>query len=221
MLRLHRIGGIRPPDNERLEIADDGGFVLWRTVGTATQPPTPVGRFEGHLSASDLDAAKAAVDAATTGTSPASAGPAHPGSSFDRLDINDVRAEVPAGAAVEGDWATAVDLARRLLHDLTAAPTAAVALDASDGLRVVHVGTEPIELDLSELVVRAARLEDGAAVEHWEQACSGPFSVTAAPGWDFALPFEHDFGEGDVVASVEGFLLDDAGSWVVGRLATG
>lgn len=220
LLQLHRIGGAGTRDNERLVIEDDGGFTLWRTVATATRPATPIGRSAGELSQEDTDAVAGAVHTAT-GTGPGNRGGAHPGSAFDRLTIRRVEAEVPADAQVDGSWADAYSVARRLLRELAMSPVAGVDLAISgDGARLVHVGAEPIELDLSELVVRAARLEDGAAVDHWECSTAGPSVVVAEPGWFYELPFAHGFGHVPMNASVEGFLLESSGSWVIGRVAT-
>lgn len=219
MLQLHRVGGMGTRDNERLVIEDDGAFTLWRTVATATRPPTPVGRSAGELSQDNTNAVAVAV-ATATGAGPGHPGGAHPGSAFDRLTIRRVEAEVPADAHVDGSWADAYSVARRLLRELAMSPVAGVDLALSGGgSRLIHVGAEPIELDLSELVVRAARIEDGAAVDHWESTAAGPSVVVAEPGWFYELPFAHGFGNVAMNASVEGFLLDSGGSWVIGRVA--
>ncbi len=50
IVTYRRVGGMQPPpDRELLTIDDDGSFTLWRSVGWATYPPTPVGRFSGRL----------------------------------------------------------------------------------------------------------------------------------------------------------------------------
>ena len=221
MLQLHRTGGMRPRDHERLVVDEDGTFRLWRTVGSATQPPTPVGDFRGELEPAALREVVDAVAAAAESAPSTGGSGSAPGTSFDRLDIAGTRSEVPADGEVTGSWAAAFAVARRLLVDLTQHPYAALELLLVDGqgLRLSHLGTQPLGLDLSELVVRAARLENGAAVEHWEQPAPGPFSVTAEPGWTHDLPFPSWPSTG-VVGSAEGFLLNDEGSWVVARVTT-
>jgi hypothetical protein len=49
MIHYARSGGFRPPrDREILTIEEDGAFTMWRSVGSAVHPPSPVGRFAGH-----------------------------------------------------------------------------------------------------------------------------------------------------------------------------
>src|SRR5437762_6183310 len=56
MIIYQRTGGLRPPpNNEKLHLNDEAAFTLWRSVGLASIPPSPIGRFGGAL-AGDLHA---------------------------------------------------------------------------------------------------------------------------------------------------------------------
>src|SRR5437763_484187 len=119
-----------------------------------------------------------------------------PGTPGCRSRITDARdALAPGGGWGEvppPPWDALAALLRELLGELTTFPLAAVTVQlAGAGATLAHLGTEPIELDLSGAQVRAVRWEVGVAVGTWQAEVQGPGSVNAGPGWAYSLPFDH------------------------------
>jgi len=141
LIRLQRWGGRPPRDDELLEIDPDGTFRMRRTVGPATRPATPVGRFGGMLPAASR---KALADlAARLEDAPAERNPLPMDASVDELTVDGAggTAAGPAGIAFSGAWGELAQVLRGMLVDLAAHPLAAIALASSDeGLRLEHLG---------------------------------------------------------------------------------
>jgi hypothetical protein len=208
-IRYTRSGGRTPPrDREILDIDATGAFTLWRSVGAATNPPTPIGRFVGQLDA-QLNAevqseAQAALDAGDVSQTP------RPDSPVETITVDGVKARLGAYDEPAGAWGTLVSRLRQLLGDLAAFPQAALTLEVQpDGSRaqLIHQGSEALQLDLSALTVRAVLWESDNKAGDWRapKASGSPGRLTADPGWTYDLLFDHGFtvasGQ-DVVAYV-------------------
>jgi len=127
LIRLQRWGGRPPRDDELLEIDPDGTFRMRRTVGPATRPATPVGRFGGMLPAASR---KALADlAARLEDAPAERNPLPMDASVDELTVDGAggTAAGPAGIAFSGAWGELAQVLRGMLVDLAAHPLAATA----------------------------------------------------------------------------------------------
>jgi len=216
---FRREGGTAPPDHEVLRVTGDGRFTLWRSIGRSTRPPTPIGRFAGTVPAARWASLAAALDACRGAEA--------------------IELELPADAAREkvvlgrrtSTWADdatppppfaalAVE-ARRLLGELTAMPQAALAVPGVSSPELRHLGTEPLELDLSGAAVRVVHWEEDRVVGDWRAPLDGPRSVTAIPGWVFPLPFDHPFAaEARLTVEVGDVLVFDGEFWRTGALTS-
>jgi hypothetical protein len=197
-IRYTRSGGRTPPrDREILELNADGKFSMWRSVGSATHPPTPIGRFAGQLDGQDqTQVQQAAAKAAKAGnlklTPP-------PGAATETIAVGEAQARLGANDKAEGDWSGLIEQLRRLLGDLTASPQAAIGLEVREGgqaARLVHRGSAELQLDLSGLTVRAVLWEGYNKNGDWrakELPAGAASKVKAGPGWSFDLPFNHGF----------------------------
>lgn len=201
-----RSGGWQPPrDNETLQIDNGGEFTMWRSIGWAAYPPTPVGRFKGKLAKEEWTALQSEIAAAT------SAGdlqvPLLPDSAVEEIELDGdpdgpvVEATLGSNARPPGPWLPLVERLRGLLGSLTSHPMAAIALEVEkDGsaARLVHKGDEPIEIDLSDMTVRAIVWEGWTQHGDWHapQKASGngnghKTGKKVSTGWSYDLPFEH------------------------------
>jgi len=191
-----RSGGRRPPrDNESLQITGDAGFTMWRSVGAATYPATAIGHFAGTLASDILDALTKQC-AAAAGAGNLTLTP-KPDGAQETITVDSARASLGANDDPAGPWQPLVTHLRQLLGDLTAQPRAAIAVQVEpDGssARLVHLGTEPIRLDLTALTVRAVLWRNYTTLGDWRAPNAGlPGEITAVPGWSLDLPFDHGF----------------------------
>jgi hypothetical protein len=189
VISLSRTGGFRPPRfREVLNISDDGTFTMWRSVGMASDPATPIGKFAGRLSEAQRsqleDASKrASVEGSRTWT-------ISPDSPVDRLDVDGVNATLGIHDAGDGAWAALIQVVRPLLADLTRAPLAAIGLEDA---ALVHQGTDALRLDLSDLAVRAVHWRESNSLGTWSAQVPGSGEVEAKPGWRQPVPLDHGF----------------------------
>jgi hypothetical protein len=190
-----RRGGRRPPrDNESLRI-DESNFTMWRSVGAATYPATPIGHFAGTLDSETAQAltkeGASAVAAGNLSLTP------KPDGSLESITVDSVRASLGANDDPKGPWQPLVSRLRQLLGDLTTQPLAAIAVRVQhDGAaaQLVHLGTEPLRLDLSALTVRAVLWQNHSVKGDWRAPNPGlSGEISAEPGWSLNLPFEHGF----------------------------
>ena len=102
-----------------------------------------------------------------------------------------------------------------LTDEVVDAPAAAIELLAdSRTARLVHVGSEPLEVDIGSLAVRVTRMSDeggvlgrwngrpaGSLVDNGERLVPTPRWVTAGPGWSAPIPFDHplELAPGDML----------------------
>jgi hypothetical protein len=216
---ITRSGGrTPPPDRERLEVADDGTFTLWRSVRSPV-----VGRFGGRLD-DGLSAQVSSLAAAAAAVEPP-AGPQVPGAATETITVDGVSLRTGSSNDPPGPWGALVVVLRTWLRELTSSPVAAVGLDvAGDGssAKLVHRGSEPIGLDLSGLSVRAVVWGPGwEQGGNWSTSVAGDAKVDAGPGWSYDLPFDHGLtvGAGDALHVFATFGLFD-GDAAVAALAS-
>lgn len=208
-INYHRRGGRKPPrDNEQLEIDENGNFTLWRSVGWATTPPTPVGHFAGQLPAAEHDAlCQQATVAAADGNFKATP---KPDAAIETIKVDDAQARMGNHEKPAGPWGDLADHLRQLLVDLTERPKAALSLELDKGgktARLVHLGSDSLRLDLSDLTVRAVLWEGQRKAGDWSAPAdkNKGKDTNASAGWSLDLPFAHGFdlgGNKEVVAYV-------------------
>jgi hypothetical protein len=212
VLSYRRQGGSPPPDHETLTVHHDGTFDLWRTVGGTS----PIGRFRGQVPDGDWTSLGRALDASRR------AQPVHlslpPDAAREKVIVGKATSTWADDAEPPPPFADLASVARRLARELTAFPQAAVALRLAGSASLVHLGSDEIELDLSEALVRAVRWEGGLVADTWEEPLRGPRSVTAGAGWTYEIPFGHPFGTGTgtgarVSAAVDNLLAFDGEFW--------
>lgn len=193
-----RSGGRTPPrDREILEINSEGTFSMWRSVGSATHPPTPIGRFAGQLyDQGQIQLQEAAAKAAKAGNLKLKP---LPGAATETITVDEAQARLGANDKPEGAWTDVIEQLRRLLGNLTAFPQAAVKLEVQERgrtARLVQQGPDELQLDLSGLTVRAVLWEGYNKAGDWrakELPAGAASKVKAGPGWSFDLPFDHGF----------------------------
>ena len=216
LIHYVRAGGRTPPrDRERLAIFKDGTFWMWRSVSVASQPVTPVGRFAGRLPG-PLHQALLRLTETAEKAGPVSLTPP-PDASIETLRLGGVQARLGAHQEPPGPWGELVSLLRRALSELAGQPVSAVDLVVSadaQAARLVHLGAEPIRLDLSSLQVRAVLWKGFRKEGDWRLAGRDPAlpgQVEAAPGWSFNLPFNHGLAlsPGRTIAAYVIFTLFD------------
>lgn len=218
MIEYTRTGGRLPPrDHERLIIYSDGAFEMWRSVGAASQPPSPVGRFQGQVPqvlfrqlSSQVAAAIAAGDLLVKPP---------PDASVDRVQLAGATAQMGHHDQPAGAWGFLIASLRQALGLLTDQPLAALALQISpsgDAARLIHQGTQTIQVRLKPLQVRAVLWNQYRKEGDWRATPDAPETAEAGPGWSFELPFEHGFSmsSGQVVAAYVTAALFDGSRWV-------
>ncbi|WP_109506984.1 hypothetical protein [Nocardioides speluncae] len=169
-------GSTTPATAENVALADDGSFTGWRSIA-----PT-VGFFAGTVPEASLARLRAIIE----GVGAATPGPIPPGAVVETIELPNRDPLVVSGVLSGQPLSELTEAARSLLDRMVGYPRAAVGLD---GNRLVHRGTEPLELDLATVTVRANFWRGyyepaGESVE----ALAGPGSVTAEPGWSLELP---------------------------------
>jgi hypothetical protein len=193
-------GGRTPPrDNEKIEIDAQGHFTMWRSVGAASFPPSAVGRFTGNLSAEDFEGLQKHVVAADLVGSLSITPP--PDASIVRINTGKTQASFGFNEEPEGPWGDLAAFFAELLCSLTQQPVAALMVEVSqhgNHAKLVHLGTEPLKLNLASLNVRAVLWHGYNKQGDWlvpagsERELS---EVIAEPGWSMELPFAHGFAE--------------------------
>ena len=217
MIRLHRIGGRPPVDDELVEVADDGSILVRRTISRAAAPAGPVGRFGGQLEAGVAkrirDEAAAAAAAGNVDL------PVPAGAARDDLEVEGARAVGPAGAALPAGWAGLVTSLRGLLTAFASQPVAALEATATGAttLELQHLGSEPLDLDLSGLSVRVSTWRDDRLVDGVDIPATGPRSIVAGRGWRYPVELELAPLPRDATRrfELEGVLLGDGQTWRV------
>jgi hypothetical protein len=196
-LTFERFGGSTPRDDEALEVAEDGSFTARRTIGGPR-----IGSFGGRLSKASIGRLRSAVEGVAAAAEITIPTPLHGAtevlSAAATPSVSDQRFGPKALAAAAAPCACA-DQGEVIDHPLGAVVLVADARTA----RLVHTGTQPIDVDLGSVRVRVIHMgvdetvrarwngrrpstSSTTASRSWQQAW-----VTAGPGWSAAVPFDH------------------------------
>jgi hypothetical protein len=202
IIRYARSGGHPPPpDREILTIEEDGSYTMWRSIGSAVHPPSPVGRFTGQLDTQTLNSLKTAVDAVSLEGDLVIK--LKPGSAVVNIDTGRVKARLGIHDEPDNAWSQLAEHLKGLLKQLTDSPEAAIILTVSDDgrrARLEHLGQQSLQLDLNRLTVQAVLWEGYAMVDDWSLSESAPSEndpISADINWQMDLPFDHHFEPGD------------------------
>lgn len=203
-----RTGGRMPPrDRERLEIFQNGEFEMWRSIGAASSPISPVGRFRGQVPAGLFEKLEALALAASQAGDLSVKPP--PDASIDTIQLAAVQARMGRHEQPAGPWGQMVEILRGALGSLASQPWSALALEVSpDGAsaHLRHLGSKALRLDLSKLQVRAVLWQQYRKEGDWRMSQKPdnlPGQLEVEPGWSVELPFKHgfDLSPGQVVAA--------------------
>jgi hypothetical protein len=197
VIRYVRVGGLGLPDREQLVVDDVAGTVsAWRSLAAAA------GRFGGKLETDTLTALAAAADRARA----FGMGSAPPATVTDAAEevvtLDAMVVQVGQDALLPDAWAVLLSRLRALLDQSVGMPVAAVGLEvatADKAARLVHLGGEPLDLDLGDLAVNANLWgPDLARLGRWRLLAPPPRHrrVTAEPGWSLPLDFGTGFEPG-------------------------
>jgi hypothetical protein len=202
IIRYARSGGHPPPpDREILTIDGDGSYTMWRSIGSAVHPPSPVGRFTGKLDAQTLESLKTAIEAVSLEGDLVIK--LKPGSAVVNIDTGQVKARMGIHDEPDNAWSQLAELLRGLLRQLTNSPEAAIILIVSDDgrrARLEHMGQQSLQLDLSRLTVQAVLWKGYTVVDEWllsESSSDENDPISADINWQMDLPFDHHFEPGD------------------------
>ena len=213
MITYDRVGGRarpgEPADDEHLRI-DGTSFELTRR----SEAPA-AGRFAGTLDAAtaeELAQLAAAVSASVDG-------PRRPDAAAVEIGVGDLVGRFGQGSGPDA-WAAHEACLEQQANDRVDQPVAAVALEVADdgtAARLVHAGSEAVDVDLSDVRVHAFlwRGYYEPAGEWRAEEHGGP--ERAQPGWAHELPFGHDLalGPGTTLQVDVTFGLDGAVAKVV------
>jgi hypothetical protein len=174
---------------ESVDIEDDGRATVWRSWCEQR-----AGRFGRALHDDERDAIGRAVDEAAghpipapdpgavvtpDGTTDQISGSSLPLVELDRYD------EGPTG------WTDLVAQLRGLLDALTEDPVAAIEVEidvATPGVRLRHIGTEPVQVGLTDVYVEAYLCaSDDSTIQSTSATTSSP-PESAGPGWVHEIP---------------------------------
>jgi hypothetical protein len=162
-ITYRRAGGRPPTDDERLRIDADGTYSLVRTVAAEA-----VGRFGGQLPEGSPDLQALATAVLSAGDLDLRIPPDAP---VERISVGERSAVLPTSAEPSAPWGSLVAGLRLLLREGQRQPLAALVLesDGPDHVRLRHAGPEPLDLDLSGLVIRGIVWEGNRVVDrsHW------------------------------------------------------
>lgn len=185
-LRYARMGGPEPPDDEVLEIRNDGEFTLRRVNGFGR-----AGDFAGRLPAEGIDELERLATAAADEPAPQSGGLA-PHRVMETLQAGDHEWEFAREWEDDGPLGQLAAFARGLTEELTDEPVSALVFSISEDGTVVTleaVGESAIEADFGEAEASYSLFgEDqdflGSGTLDWDLPDRGEL----APGWTTELP---------------------------------
>ncbi len=214
LLRYRSTGGQPPPDHELLTIDEDGRFTMWRSIGRASSPPSPVGSFAGTMDVAELRSLGTAPRGNVELPLPSDA-------ATEVIDLGHSRLVGPNGGRVPQDWEPLVSYVRGLLGSLTGSPLAALGLSV-DPSALVHLGPDALRVDFSRASVRAVRWDGAAVVDSWEGRLDVP-ATEVGPDWSMPVPADPRFVDAPSIAvtvEVEGFAVHDGEQWRACALTT-
>jgi hypothetical protein len=198
LVRYHRSGGLRPSDDETLEVAEDGTFRAWRTVAGPR-----IGAFGGVMPDDALSSLGALVEGCRR-AGPIRVPVPRDGAS-ERIEIDGdagPTGDLGGGAEPAGPWGPLARRVRELLDAATDAPVGALELAEADGvLTLAWLGEARsggadaaglrLEVDLPAAKLELVRLgPDGVPVGRWApHAFEGAVDTRAetGPGWRMEL----------------------------------
>lgn len=198
-LHFERRGGLPPRDDEELTITEDGSFTARRTIGGPV-----IGSFAGKLPTVAANWLRTAVDAAAGAADVTIPTPHH--GATEVLQVGGRTLRIDANAAAPKPWRALLDRLRELVEDdVTESPAAAVRLVAdARSARLEQGGDSTLDVDVGSVLVRVIRVADeggvlgrwngrpaGSLVDNGERLVPTPRWVTAKPGWNAPLPFDH------------------------------
>jgi len=192
-----RSGGGRAgvPEEEWLSV-DGAEFQARRTTGVAA-----AGHFGGTLTA-DESARLAGAVASCEAAEPAHPPVPRPGATSVQIDIGSTSVHYQSGSPPSGRWANLDQVLRDLCDAIVDRPTAAIAIQATDdGTELVHLGTDPIAVDLNGGTFAAIAFTER---DHEEARWEGPLEgvqVVAEPGWSTPIAIG-ELPAGDVTVHV-------------------
>lgn len=200
-----RLSDAPPPLREVLDVAGDGTFTMWRSVGEI------VGRFSGALP--DAGSAGALAASAAAGDPPPAPELA-PDATVDTVSVGGRSHATTQHRRPDGPWGDLLALGRELLDTLVDRPAAAVAasLPSPTLLRLEHRGdgTLPVLLGGAVVDVRVWSPTDLVAQAYAEPPAAG--AVDAGPGWVLEVPLpELALPAGTTLAVDVSFVADDGG----------
>jgi hypothetical protein len=196
-IRYVRAGGVGVPDREELTVDDVAGTVrAWRSLAAAA------GHFGGKLECDTLTALSAAADRARAlGAGAGRRAPATDAAE-EVVILDGLTVEIGQETELPDAWGVLVSRLRELLDQTVGMPVAAVGLEvatADKTARLVHLGTEALDLDLGALALSASLWgPDLARLGRWrlpEPPRAEP-RVSAKPGWSLPLDFGTGFEPG-------------------------
>jgi hypothetical protein len=183
-VELRRLDARFPPLRELLFVEGDGTFRMWRSNAEV------VGRFAGRVP--DPAGFAALIDDAVAQPAPPGADLTLPDAVEDELRVGDRRLATTPSDGSRGPWGMLLAECRDLLNALLDQPLAAVALEIPDPtlLRLVHVGGEPLSIELGSLSARAEVYRDTTKLDAVAPDLPDIHHVDVGPGWslEIALP---------------------------------
>jgi hypothetical protein len=217
ILRYSRSGGHKPPpDHESFELFKDGFFSLWRSIGSATYPPTPVGQFTGRLPEDDLKQINVEI-ARCTETGDLKVAPL-PDASIETIQLAGVQANIFIHAEPPGAWGILAVRLREYLQSLTLYPLSAISIEVGKNgtsASLIHHGAGTTQIDFDNVVLRAVLWKGFRKMGDWFAPKGDlrllPARLTAPKGWAFELPFGHGFNiqAGQEVVAYMNFTIYD------------
>ena len=220
-----RGGGRPPPDDERLDIRPDGSFEAHRTVGVPK-----AGGFAGRLDEATLRRLADAV--AAVADEPDAVIPTPRDGATEVIEARGRQATLNANARPPGPWGElATQLRSLIVGPVIESPRAAIELEVSPAqAALAHVGSDPLEVDLSLIEIQVVRLDSqGIPGQRWfattrtgvdVDVAPPPRWVTAAAGWRQELPFAHgiELADGDSLQVIATVPIREGGTLRVAKL---
>jgi hypothetical protein len=200
-----RLSDAPPPLREVLDVADDGTFTMWRSVGEI------VGRFAGSIPGA---AAAGALAADAASAEPPATLELAPDTTVDTVTVGGRTMATTQHRRPDGPWGELLALGRELLDALVDRPAAAIAasLPSPTVLRLEHRGdgTLPVLLGGAVVDVRVWSPTDLVAQVFAEPPDAG--QVEVGPGWFLEVPLpELALPAGTTLAVDVSFVADDGG----------
>lgn len=189
---------------------------MWRTVGRSTQPPTPIGSFEGTLTEAELvpivQAAQSLGESNGSESPPAD-------TVVDTILARGQTLRVGADAEAADSWLPLVSQLRHLLLSLTDRPRAAIGIvigraESSDAA-LFRFGPETLAIDLSRAEVRTTAWRNGQIEDQRTSDEDLGGSIETTSDWRLELPIPAELLQPgrQLTVSVDFDIRDREGKW--------